>query len=58
MPENKDKEFDQSLLEYNLSLSPEERLINHQRNFEIVQELQKAHKEIYAEPEQPSQDPT
>ncbi len=44
---------DESLLEYNLSLSYEERLENHQRALELLMEILKAHKELYGEPEPP-----
>jgi hypothetical protein len=36
--------MDVSLIEYNLSLTPEERIINHQGAFETFQELVKARK--------------
>ncbi len=41
--------IDLTLLEYNLSLSYEERLANHQRAFEILQEILKARKALYGE---------
>ena len=43
---------DLSLLEYTLSLSYEERLLQHERTRQIIGELQKARKAIYGEPEQ------
>jgi hypothetical protein len=47
------QEFDVSLIEYNLSLTYEERLENHQRAFELLQEILKARKELYGESEPP-----
>ena len=38
---------DVSILEYNLSLSYEERLLNHQRALEVLQEILKARKALY-----------
>jgi hypothetical protein len=49
--------LDISLIEYNLSLTPEERLLNHQRAFETFQELLKARKQIYGEPKPSSETP-
>lgn len=46
--QNKTKEIDDTLLEYNLSLSHEQRLENHQRAFELVQELIKARNKLNA----------
>lgn len=40
-----------SLIEYNLSLSYEERLINHQRALDSVNEIIKARKQVYGESE-------
>ena len=40
---------DISLIEYNLSLSPEERLLNHQRALDTVNELLKAREQVYGE---------
>lgn len=40
--QKKTDEIDCSLLEYNLTLTHEQRLENHQRAFELVQELIKA----------------
>ena len=37
------------LLDYNLSLTPEERLLNHQRALDTVNELLKARKQVYGE---------
>lgn len=42
-------DVDVTLLEFNLSLSYEERLNNHQRAFEILQEIIKARKTLYGE---------
>ena len=49
--DSESKEFDQSdsLIDYNLSLSYEERLINHQNALETLNELIKARKQIYGE---------
>jgi hypothetical protein len=44
-------EIDTSLLEFNLSLTHEERLENHQRALELLNEVLKARKELYGEPE-------
>ncbi|OYZ21431.1 MAG: hypothetical protein B7Y39_09200 [Bdellovibrio sp. 28-41-41] len=39
--------LDLSLIEFNLSLTPEERLLNHQRALETINELIKAREQIY-----------
>jgi hypothetical protein len=44
-------ESDASILEYNLSLSLEKRLENHQRALDLFNELLKARKELYGESE-------
>jgi hypothetical protein len=49
LPKDPEAQVDTSILDYNLSLTPEERLINHQRSFEILQEILKARKAIYGE---------
>ncbi|MEK6772852.1 MAG: hypothetical protein AABY64_02830 [Bdellovibrionota bacterium] len=46
---DQESNIDVSLIEYNLSLSEEERLINHQRALDTVNELIKARKQIYGE---------
>jgi hypothetical protein len=46
-----EREIDTSLLEFNLSLTHEERLENHQRALELLNEVLKARKELYGEPE-------
>lgn len=48
---------DTTLIEYNLSLSINERLLNHQRALETVNELLKARKQVYGESESPTQAP-
>lgn len=48
---------DLSLIEFNLSLSFEERLINHQRALETIHELLKARKQIYGESKPSSETP-
>lgn len=50
--------IDVSLIEYNLSLTPEERLLNHQRALETINELIKARKQIYGESESSSETPS
>lgn len=45
----------QDLLDYNLSLTPEERLLNHQRALDTINELIKARKQIYGELESSSE---
>jgi len=50
---NSADDFDLSILEYNLSLSFEERLENHQRALDLLKELLKARKELYGESEPP-----
>lgn len=42
-------ELDMSLLEYNLSLTFEERLENHQRALALLAEILKARQELYGE---------
>ena len=45
-----------SQLEYNLSLTVEERLINHQRALDIYFEMKKVHEELYGQkPQQPTE---
>ena len=41
---------DFSAIYINLSLTPTERLLQHQAALETVMELQKAHKKLYAKP--------
>lgn len=40
---------DETLIDYNLSLTPEERLLNHQRALDTINELMNAGKQIYGE---------
>lgn len=47
--ENAESPSPQDLLDYNLSLTPEERLLNHQRALDTINELIKARKQIYGE---------
>lgn len=44
-----DTDIDLSLLEYNLSLSYDQRAENHQRALDLFNELLKARKELYGE---------
>jgi hypothetical protein len=46
-PQDHQDEVDESILEYNLSLTYEERLENHQRSLEVLQEILKARKALY-----------
>lgn len=48
-PEIHKNDTDVSLLEYNLSLSIEERTENHQRALDLLNEILKARKELYGE---------
>ena len=48
--EFKSPDYDPSLIEYNLSLTYEERLINHQRALDTLNELKKAGEKIYGKP--------
>ncbi|MDZ4677743.1 MAG: hypothetical protein SGI74_09560 [Oligoflexia bacterium] len=57
MKNDLDKDIDLSVIQYNLSITPEERLINHQLAFETLQEILKAREELYAKSEHPTQDP-
>ncbi len=63
LPENKNTENlsstadELSLIEYNLSLTPEERLLNHQRALDTVNEILKARKQVYGEFEPSSETP-
>ncbi len=43
---------DNSLLDLNLSRSPEGRAIHHQKAYETLQEILRARKALYGEPEQ------
>ena len=49
-------DVDISLIEFNLSLTYEERLNNHQKAFEIIQEILLARKVLYGEFEQSPQE--
>ena len=40
---------ERSLISFNLSLSPEEKLLNHQRALETINEIIKARDQIYGE---------
>lgn len=53
-----ENEIDVSVLEILSALSLEERLVRHQRAFECVQELQRAHLELYERSESTSSIPT
>ena len=48
--QNEENSIDPSLIEYNLSLTYEERLINHQRALDTLNELKKAGEKIYGKP--------
>jgi hypothetical protein len=48
----------QDLLDYNLSLTPEDRLLNHQRALDTINELIKARKQIYGELESSTETPS
>ena len=50
--------IDESLLAYTLSLSYEERLLQHERARQTIRELQNARKAIYGEPEQSPENAT
>ncbi len=49
---------DESLLAYTLSMSYEERLLQHERARQTIRELQNARKAIYGEPEQSPENAT
>lgn len=51
------QEVDKSLLEHNLSLNYEERLRQHQRALDMVEELQKAGRRFYEELRESPQNP-
>ncbi len=46
---SKSEKIDMSLIEFNLSLKVEERLLNHQNSLDTINELIKARKQIYGE---------
>lgn len=50
--------MDPSLIEFNLSLTPEERLLNHQKALDTINELIKARKQIYGESQPSSKTPS
>ncbi len=50
--------IDESLLAYTLSLTYEERLLQHERARQTIHELQNARKAIYGESEQPPENAT
>ncbi len=50
--------IDTNLVSYNLSLSYEERLRQHQNSLDMVLSLQQAGRDYYAELEQPSHNPS
>jgi hypothetical protein len=57
MPIDQEQEtFDINALEQNLMLSPEDRAIQHQRALDILAEIERARKQIYDRPKQPSED--
>jgi len=45
---NPAQEIDLQAINYNLTLIPEKRLLQHQLSLDTVFELEKAHKELYA----------
>ncbi len=47
-------DLDLQAILYNLSLPPEKRLKQHQSSLDTVNELEKAHKELYAKPQSAS----
>jgi len=47
-------ELDLQAIKYNLSLAPDKRLKQHQSSLETVNELEKAHKKLYAKPQSAS----
>ncbi len=49
---------DHDLIDFNLSLSYEERLLNHQRSLDTINELLKARVQIYGESESSTQTPS
>ncbi len=51
-------DVDESLLAYTVSLSYEERLLQHERARQTIRELQNARKAIYGEPEQSPENAT
>ena len=50
-----DDSSDRSLIDYNLSLTVEERALNHQRALDSINELIKAREQIYGEPKPSSE---
>jgi hypothetical protein len=50
-------ELDEKAIDYNLKLTPTERLQQHQASLETVIELEKAHKKLYAKPQSAPQNP-
>jgi hypothetical protein len=56
--QNQEIAVDESLLAYTLSLSYEERLLQHERARQTICELQDARKAIYGEPEQSPENAT
>ena len=45
------------LIDFNLSLTPEERLLNHERALAMINEIKKARALIYGEPDTSSETP-
>jgi hypothetical protein len=45
--------FDNSLIDFNLAMTPEERIINHQRALDTVNELRQAGENYYGKPHPP-----
>lgn len=43
------EEFDGSLIQFNLTLTPEQRLLNHQRALDTLDEILKAREKIISE---------
>lgn len=49
---------DHDLIDFNLSLPYEERLMNHQRSLDTINELLKAREQIYGKPESSTSTPS
>lgn len=57
-PEDNDPETTAKMIEYSLSITPEERLLIHQHALDTINELIKARKQLYGEPEPPTETPS
>ncbi len=55
--EDSKNSIDNQAIDYNLKLTPTERLQQHQASLETVLELEKAHKKLYAKPQSTPQNP-